>query len=146
MGLGNTPFGIGTPVLAADPANQRDQKFSRYLNPNSGDYEIDPDTGGIAQMPAVRQRVLIIMKTIRGSSTSLPGLGIRLPPKIDETFELAVKNGIREAFSIMTDIEKSLSIDGMQIKRLSSGRIRVIFAYTDLTQPGAAPEPLEILF
>lgn len=146
MGLGNTPFGIGTPVLAADPANQDKQLFCRYLNPNSGDYEIDPDTGAMAQMPPVRQRVLIIMRTLRGSSSSLPGLGIKLPPKIDETFLISVKNSVREAFRLMTDVEKSLSIDGLQIIRLSSGRVRIIFAYTDLTQPGASPEPLEIVF
>jgi len=46
----------------------------------------------------------------------------------------------------MTDVERSLSIDGIQIVRLSSGRVRIVFAYTDLTKPGAGPEPLEIVF
>jgi len=146
MGLGNTPFGLGTPIAAATPADQSEQAFCRYIDPNSGDYQIDDANRSLAQMPPVRQRVLIILTTVRGSSSVLPWLGVNLPRKIDESFEVALRNSVRQAFRLMTDIEKSLQINDIIIAKLSSGRVRVTLSYTDLTQADTAPDPVEVLF
>tara|TARA_R100001163_G_scaffold65402_1_gene62450 strand:+ start:340 stop:786 length:447 start_codon:yes stop_codon:yes gene_type:complete len=145
-GLSNSPFGVGTPILAPLPADQQDQKFSRYIDPNTGDYEVYSKTGALAQMPGVRQRVLLIAKTLRGSSSVLPNMGIKLPGKIDEAFVSTVRNSIKEAFREMTDVEKSLRIDGILVNKLTTGRISVVIAYTDLTVPDFELSPLEIIF
>lgn len=137
-----TPFGVGTPLAQSPPPDPKKLKLSRFINSGSGDYEIDPDTGHFKAMPPVRQRMLLIMKTIRGSSTVLPDLGIDVPRKLDGTFIPRVTASIRNAYRQLTEVEKVARIDGIEIERLSSGRVGVLIAYTDLTT-GIPTEPIE---
>jgi len=145
-GLSNSPFGLGTPITSPVPADQKDQNYCRYINPNTGDYEVFEENGTLAQMPGVRQRVLLIARTLKGSSSVLPKLGIKLPPKIDESFEITVRNSIKEAFRPMTDVEKVLRLDGILVGRLPAGRVSIVIAYTDLTLPESEIAPLELVF
>lgn len=130
--LGSTPFGSGTPSPAAAPPSQLSQ-FSRYLNPGSGDFEVDPDTGQLKQMPAVRQRFLLLARTVRGSAAAMPEFGIRMPAKIDGAFAHRMRASVRDAARQMTDIEKIATVDDVLVEQLSSGRVQVTIVYTDLT-------------
>ena len=111
--LGLFPFGIGTPVSVTDPPDAADTQFSRYINPGSGDYEVDDVTGHLKQMPPVRQRVLLALKTTLGSSNALPGLGVDKPKKIGTNFQDIMKRRVREALVQLTDVESALAQDRM---------------------------------
>lgn len=127
-----TPFGSGTPATASAPPLPP-AALSRYINPGSKDYEIDPVTKQFKKMPPVRQRMLLIMATNRGSSSVLPNLGIRRPKKIDQTFDRRMRNEIRAAYRQLTDVEKVARIDDILIDPRSGGRPIITIVYTDLT-------------
>lgn len=139
--FGAFPFGLGTPVEAAIPPTGF--PGSRYINPGSGDYEVDADSGQLAQMPGTRQRVLLALKTLKGSSSVLPEFGILLPRKIDQAIDLRVRDAVRVALSHLTDVDKVIRIESVLVSRRTTGRLAVTLAYTDLST-GAAAEPLTI--
>jgi len=130
--IGSTPFGFGTPVAAPEPAT-KGPALSRYINPGSGEYEIDPIAGQFADMPSIRQRVLLIAKTELGSSTALPDLGIRRPKKIDQAIEARMRAEILRAFNRLTTIERVIEIKSIEIVKLSSGRLAWTMEWIDLT-------------
>ncbi len=130
MPAGLGPFGLGTPAQGAEPPSG--PAGSRYLNPITRDYQVDEETGQFAQMPAVRQRVLIIVLTLKNSS-AVKGLGVRLPPRMDETFESAVKAEITLALRQLTDVERVARLEDVKVDRGRSGRARITVVYTDLT-------------
>lgn len=130
--VGSTPFGLGTPVAAPEPSTAG-PALSRYINPGSGEYEIDAAVGQFAKMPSIRQRVLLIAKTEFGSSTALPNLGIKRPAKIDEAFEAKFRGEIRRAFKRLTDVERVIQIVDIQIEKVSMGRIAWTMSWVDLT-------------
>src|SRR5690606_11904689 len=103
--VGSTPFGYATPASAPDPP-MKGPALSRYINPGSGDYEIDNVAGQFADMPSIRQRVLLIAKTELGSSTALPGLGIQRIRKLDEAAEARIRAAVLAAFHRLTTIEQ----------------------------------------
>lgn len=129
--MGSAPFGYGYGDEGVEPPDGA--AGSRYINPASGQYEQDPGTRQLKQMPALRQRVLLKLRTIKGSSTVLPNLGIVLPRKIDQTFDAKVASGLRVAFRQETDVEKIMRIDGIAVRRLNTGRVEITLSYTDLT-------------
>lgn len=129
--VGIFPFGLGTPVEAAVPTTGT--PGSRYLNPSSGDYEIDSTTGGMAQMPPVRQRVLLALKTLRGSSSVLSDFGLRLPRKIDQSIDARMRDAVRVALYHLTDVERVARLDSVLTNRSGAGRIACVVAWTDLT-------------
>ena len=135
--LGSTPFGFGTPVAAPLPATQG-PALSRYINPGSGDYEIDATVGQFASMPALRQRVLLIMNTEVGSALAMPQLGIPRPKKIDQSYVAATRAAVRKAFYRLTDVERVMRIQDIIIGKQSSGRIGLTLVYRDLSvlKPG----------
>ena len=143
--LGSSPFGVGTPVPGT-PNPKQPTSYSRYINPGSGDYGVDPATGQLEQMPPVRQRMLIVMKTILGSSSVLPRLGIDVPRKIDKTIVNAMRNSIREAYRQLTDVEKVVRLDTVLVSTQSLGRLAVVIGFTDLTQPSVNQAPIEQVF
>ena len=79
MPFGTGPMGLGTPVTASLPP--KGPAGSRYIHPATKDYERDPTTGQLKQMPKVRQQVLLALTTLLGSASTLDGFGIRLPRK-----------------------------------------------------------------
>ncbi len=126
--FGTSPFGIGTPATLPDPISGL--PGVRFLDPRSRDYQYDSTTGQLAQMPTVRQRVLLSLLTLRGSSTVLPEFGVELPKKIDQAFERRVKDSVRIALRQLTEIERLIRIDGILISNRGGGRVVVTVAYT----------------
>lgn len=125
------PFGFGVGDAAPEPPEGELQ--ARYINPGSGDYEHNSATGLLKQMPPLRQRVLLKIRTIVGSSTVLPTLGIRLPRKIDRTFESTVRASVRAAFRQETDVERVMRIDEIGVELTTSSRAQITLTYTDLS-------------
>lgn len=136
MGLGDSPMGqfpLGYSAAAAGIEPPDGPAGSRYLNPGSGDYELDDDTRQLKQMPALRQRVLLTIRTALGSSTALPGFGIGIPDRMGNGFERKIAERIHLAFGRMTDTEKVMRIEQIVVAKVSSGRAAVTLVYTDLS-------------
>lgn len=135
--IGSTPFGFGTPVAAPLPPTQG-PALSRYIDPGSGDFYIDPFVGQFGSMPSLRQRVLLIMNTELGSSTAMPTLGVPRPKKIDQSYVATTRAAIRSACYRLTDVERVMQILDIVIDKKPGGRIAVTLVYRDLTiaQPG----------
>jgi hypothetical protein len=124
------PFGPGTPLVAAAPPTGT--AGVRYLNPATRDYQQDGATGQLAQMPSLRQRVLLSLMTVLGSSSALPLLGIRIPRKQGPQFESEITAEIRFSLRQLTDVEQIARLDGVKVERGAGGRARVTVSYTDL--------------
>lgn len=141
--VGSTPFGVGTPVSGAAPPVPA-TVGARFLSPRTRDYEQGP-TGHLAQMPPVRQRVLLALLTVRGSSTALPAFGLKMPAKITETFAVHVRYAVRDALRKMTDVDRVLRVDGIDVVRIApAGRILVTVSYADLTTGERGAEQVEL--
>jgi hypothetical protein len=129
FGLG--PFGFGTPLsVEAPPAGAAG---SRYLNPATGDYEQDPTTRQFAQMPALRQRVVLALRTLLRSSTAVPTMGVELPRKMGTTYAAEVRNAVLVALRQLVEIEKIMRVDGITTVKGVGGRSLITVSYTDLT-------------
>lgn len=128
--FGTAPFGIGTPVAAqplpTGPAG------SRYIGSVSGDYQVGPG-GQLAQMPPLRQRVLLAVRTVKRSATLTPGLGIKMPTKLDGKTVVNVTNAVRSALYRLTDVERVMRVDAILVQKRPGGRVDVIVSFTDLT-------------
>jgi phage baseplate assembly protein W len=131
--IGSTPFGTATPVAAPLPPTDG-PALARYINPGSRDYALNGTNGQLASMPAIRQRMLLALFTEKGSSSALPWLGVSMPKKIGTSFERLVHSAVRLACAQLTDIEKVVRIDGIQILDEGvQGRRYILVSYTDLT-------------
>ena len=140
-GLGSTPFGVGTPVSADAPPSDS-STFSRYINPNTGDYLRDTDTGQLAQMPRNRQRVLLALMTEFGSSVA--GGGLKAPKKMGTGFERDMDVAIRAALRFLVE-EKAIRVEQVIPRRVSTGRGGAIVVYTDLQEdPSKTTDPVVI--
>ncbi len=138
---GTSLAGLGVPatiVAVPEPSTG-----SRYLNPVTRDWEVDPATSQMAQMPSVRQRVLIALLTDRGSATASPGLGVRYPDKIGKAFEAEVRHSVRSALAHLTlEDDPVIRIDQIKVERLWTGRILVTLTFTDLET--GAPDQVQV--
>lgn len=132
MPAGISPAGLFTPALAANaPAPSAG---SRYVNPATGDYEIDPATGQAAQMPPTRQRVLLALNTVFGSSVAVPDFGLRTPRKIGPRFVGETKAAARSALRHLTREDGPvIRIDAITVDVFSPGKALLTVSYTDLT-------------
>jgi hypothetical protein len=126
-----SPFGLGTPIPAAAPATG--EAGCRYINPATGDYEQDPITKQLAQMPGTRQRVLLAVMTLRESASVNREFGIRLPRKMGTFFDSEMKQSARQALRHLTDTEQAIRIDSIVVERGIGGRARTTVSFTDLT-------------
>jgi len=127
--MGSAPFGIGTPAAAPDALGL--SAGSRYLNPSTGDYQVDPTTEHFAQMPKTRQRVLLALLTRRNSS-AVDGFGKRVARRMGDSFEVEERANVAEALHHMTEVEKVLRVNQVDVERGLGGRARVTVHYTDL--------------
>jgi hypothetical protein len=125
------PCGLGTPISGDPPPLPG--AGSRYINPASGDYEQDPTTKQLAQMPAVRQRVLLALITVIESSNAAPGLGIRLPRKMGTTYEAEVRAEVMLALNQLVEVEKVIRVDSIEVLRGAGGRSQITVSFTDTT-------------
>lgn len=124
-----SPFGTGIPATAAEAPNKA--VFSRFLD-GDGKYALNPDTGRYADMPQVRQRVLIALRHLKDSSPVLPE-GIVYPRKLSLSFDVEMDRAVRAVLRSLTDVEKLAVIDAVIVEREGTGRAHVIVSYTDLT-------------
>lgn len=134
--VGSTPFGMSTPIAAPAAATQG-PALSRYIDPGSGDYVIDASIGQFGSMPSLRQRVLLVMNTELGSALAVPDLGIPRPKKIDETYIATTRAAVRRAFYRLTDVERAMRIQSIDIEKRTNGRVQVTLVYRDLTTNAA---------
>ena len=104
----------------------------RDINPQTRDYEIDSVTKQQAQMPGLRQRVLLAVTTVLASSTAVPSMGVALPKKMGTSYEAQVRNAVVMSLRQMIDVEKVLSCDAIIVKRTGSGPQPNHDPYTDL--------------
>ena len=130
--IGQTPFGYGDPTEVSAPIDNLQADTARYLNPLTKDWQIDSDTGEYARMPAIRQRVLLALTTIKGSAMGLPDFGVELPKVMDAAFDRRVAASVRLALYQLSDVEKVIRIDGVEVERTTI-RATVTVSYTDLT-------------
>lgn len=104
----------------------------RYINPVTRQLEISTATGHFVSMPRLRQRVLIILMTVRGSSSVLQRFGLEVPDKILSTIQADMQQSVARAFDRMVRVEKSMRIDDVTIDVGSFGRVGIVLTYTDL--------------
>jgi hypothetical protein len=126
-----SPFGVGTTAPAVSAPTPGGGV--RYIDPATKDYEYDSTTGQLAQMPTVRQRVLLAVMTLQGSVSVNTAKGILLPRKMGGQFDVEMKQSVRTALYQLTDVEAVLSIDDIKVEPGQGGRARVTITYTDLT-------------
>ncbi|HTJ17836.1 MAG TPA: hypothetical protein VL494_13745 [Steroidobacteraceae bacterium] len=131
MPFGTGPMGLGTPVSASEPPVG--PAGCLYINPATKDYEQDPETGQLKQMPPVRQQVLLAITTLTGSATTLDWLGIRLPRKMGDRFQGDIEVSVRAALRHLTDTQKIIRVDSIVAQRGAGGRARITVSWTDLT-------------
>lgn len=131
---GTSGAGLGVPVTAAAPPSG--PAGSRFISPETKDYQIDTTTGQQRQMPPTRQRVLIILTTTLGSATTQPNLGVRWPRKMGDTYGAQVKNAVAAALYQLTDVERVIRLKDVIVVKGRGGRssITVIWTYTATNQ------------
>jgi phage baseplate assembly protein W len=136
--LGVYPAGLGGPTTAPD-APTAPPVIARYIEPLTGDYELDATTGQYTGMPPVRQMVEIALGSVRGSSAVAPDIGTEIPPLIDEAFASAVDADVR--FAVRKLVEARLiRVRDVRVETGSpAGRAAIVFEYTDLTLPQGSP-------
>lgn len=122
--------GFGEPTEQAAPPDK--DQWSRYLNPETGKYEIDDDTSGFKRMPRTRQRVLLALLTEFGSSTVQPEWGFARPSKMGDRFAGEVQARVRRALRRLTDVERLIRIIAIDVER-GSIRFSVKVRYYDHT-------------
>lgn len=128
--IGSTPFGVGTPATAA--ALPKRIAVANWVNPTTKDYETDPDTGELAQMPLTRQRVLLALIESYGSSSVRPRDGVSLPRKIGANFRREVTDAVAQALRQLIEVEQVIRLDDVTVD--SSGmRAIITVSFTDLT-------------
>lgn len=122
------PSGYSSPVDVNDaPDAPEDARFLDYL---TGDYVVGDD-GEIARMPTTRQRVWLALGTLRGSSTVLPKLGVKLPGTIGRSYESEVKNEVRTALAALI-ADGSLVLNEIIVEHGTPiGRSTITVDYTD---------------
>lgn len=133
--IGSTPFGAGTPVDAIAPPEAA-LASSRFINPDTKDYETQDD-GEYKAMPTVRQRAVIALSTTLGSSAGIQDAGLKLPTRIDERYDQRAYQAIRRALAFMTNAGE-MRIDGITTPESRvTGRTEHVVAFTDLTTGNA---------
>lgn len=133
MGLGTSPAGAfpagyGYPTQAAEPSQSN--RYTRAIDVATGDYSIDTATGGFARTTPTRQRVLLALATVAGSSTVQPLWGVGRPPKMGPQFESEVEASVRLALKPMVD-DGSVTILSVTVERGASSRARATVRWRD---------------
>jgi len=125
----STPFGVGTPDDATPPPTVAPQA-ARFLDPVTKDYAIGSD-GEYLRMPVLKQRVLLALGTILGSSSVQQKVGLKLPDRIDQNDERRVTFQVKAALAFLV-ASGELRIDEVRVNKDRPGRDTILVAYTDL--------------
>lgn len=139
--LGLSAFGGGDPTSGSSPPIAT--QASRYVNPDTRDYEVDPTTRGFRRMTGLRQRIQLALSTLRGSSTTLQTWGVTIPRKVTASFAAEVEQSVRAALSQLTDVEKLIHVDRVDVYQYAM-RSRVTVFFTDLQNKSKASETLNL--
>jgi hypothetical protein len=129
--FGTGPFGLG--VDLTDSAPPTGAAGCRYINPATKDFEQDPDTGQLKQMPARRQQVLVALTTAFGTASSQGGFGYRAPKKMGDQYANEVLVRVRTALRHLTDQQKVIRLDGVKTEKGMGGRSRITVSFTDIS-------------
>ena len=129
MSFGLTPFGLGSPQAPGEAPTGGGGV--RFINPVTRDYEIDAATGQYAQMPSVRQRVMLSVGTELNSS-GVEGFGALLPRKIGADFDAQARSTVVSALRQLIEVEKAIRLDSVTTERGTLGRARINISFTDL--------------
>lgn len=129
--MGLAPFGLGTPLAAPNAATGT--WGSRFLDPLTKDWSLDPATGQYRQMPPVRQRVYFALAETFGSSTVRRDDGLLLPDKMGDGFERLQEAAVRQALRQLTDVERVIRLTLVLTNKLSSQRAHTLVQWVDLT-------------
>jgi hypothetical protein len=129
--MGGGPFGSGTPATASAPPSDV-PTFANYLNPVTRDYVIQDD-GSNQRMPIVRHQVLMLLLTERGSAAE-PDIGLKLPAKMDQSFEQRARQSVAMALEPIGD---DFRLDSVPVERTAMGRADITVEFTDLTTGNA---------
>lgn len=134
-------MGFGTSTAGLVPAGLYDEtepaappkptEFSRFVG-TDGRYLIDATSGNFARMPRLKQRIVLAVSTLLGSSTVLPEWGLSIPKKMGQTFDAQVAVAIRKALRRLTDVERLMLITEIRVER-DTWRARATVVYTDLS-------------
>lgn len=127
---GSSPVGFGDADDA--PTAPVVSLMSRYIDPATRDYRVNETTGAFARMPPVRQRAMLAVMTVLGSSTGQADWGLRRPPKMGSNFEQQLESELRRALYRLTDTEQVMRIESIQIER-DTIRALARIHYMDLT-------------
>lgn len=129
VGLG--AFGLAAPDVAPEPPTG--PVGSRWINSATKDYEINPATGNLKQMPGVRQLVYLAISTIQGTANPNPRFGVRMPNKMGNTFENEAKAATNAALSHLTDVDPPLiKINSIKVTKGQRSRAEIMVDFTDL--------------
>ena len=129
MPFGLGPFGLETPDDPPTPPTGT--AGSRYINPATGDYEVDETTGQLKQMPRTRQRVLLALITMRRTVPTAPRFGANLPRKMGTSFEVEVRQSVALALQHLVN-ERAIDLQQIVVERGRNSRARVTVNYIDL--------------
>jgi hypothetical protein len=102
----------------------QDLELSRFLDISNGTYRLRDTSSLYATMPNVRQRVVILVRTMTW------------PLKQGKTFEADIKQRIRNGMRQMIDVEKVARLDGVFVTKHANGiwnRASVTISFTDLS-------------
>ena len=127
---GTSGFGIGAPAIADAPVSGA--AGLRFLRPITRDYQLDPQTGQLAQQPELQHRVVMTLLTDQGSSSAQPRFGILAPRIMGSGFEGQMERSVRDALRYLTDDEGIMRIDQVIVERVGTMRARVVVQFTDL--------------
>jgi hypothetical protein len=81
----------------------------------------------------LRQRVVLALRTLLGSSAAVPTMGVELPRKMGTTYAAEVRNAVLVALRQLVDVEKIMRVDGITTVKGAGGRSLITVSYTDLT-------------
>lgn len=125
------PFGVGTPATAEAPPTKAPVNAA-FIDYRTRDYVIDAE-GAIARMPITRQRVLLALSTLLGSSSVQPEAGLALPRRIDESYPQRAKAAILQALAFLVPNDIAISSDDIEVDTTSIvGRVQIAVSYVDL--------------
>jgi hypothetical protein len=148
-GLGECPIGI-TPFgmyyfTPSDPV-QFSRIGNRQIDKDSGDYLLNPTLRAIKNGSTTITKMILAIKTIKGSSTALPNFGNNTMNDnlIDNTLQTRVNNHIRTACKQMTDAGE-IRIVEVIVKPYTGGpSISVDVKFLDLRSRIQGPQTLQL--
>ena len=129
-GIGLFPAGYGIYGSSGTPDELPVPSFTNgaaFVNQN-GDYE-DGGSGDVVKTTSAAQRVMLLLRTVKGSVVADATLGVTYPTAVDASFETRMRYAVQDALSPAT-LDGSISIDSIKIERTMASRASITVVYT----------------